>query len=61
MSASAQNALESAKRMVFGAKLTKQQVGLVCDQEIKKRTKWVLLIAAFIDLSGAVLLSLIHI
>jgi len=50
------NALESAKRMVFGAKLTKQQVGLVCDQEIKKRTKWVLLIAAFIDLSGAVLL-----
>ena len=56
MSATPQSALESAKRKVFGAKLTKQQVGLVCDQEIKKRTKWVLLIAAFIDLSGAVLL-----
>jgi len=49
-------ALESAKRMVFGRKLTKQQVGLVCNREIKKRTKWVLFVAAFIDLSGAVLL-----
>ena len=54
--AAAQNALESAKRMVFGRKLSPEQVKLVCNQEIKKRTKWVLFVAAFIDLSGAVLL-----
>ena len=49
-------AVESAKQTVFGSKLTKQQVGLVCDQEIKKHTKWVLFFAAFIDLGGAMLL-----
>lgn len=56
MSAAATAALESAKRMVFGRKLSPEQVKLVCNQEIKKRTKWVLFVAAFIDLSGAVLL-----
>ena len=53
----AQNALQLAKQKVFGAKLTEQQVGLVCDQVVKKRTKLVLFIAAFIDLSGMVLLT----
>ena len=51
--AAAQNALESAKRMVFGRKLTTQQVRLVCNQEIKKRTKWVLFVACLLYTSDA--------
>ena len=50
------SSLSAAKRQIFGAALNKQQVALVSDGEIKSRTTWVLLITAFIDLSGAVLL-----
>ena len=50
-------AMQSAKRRVFSGVLNLKQVALVSDSAVKKRTKWVLLISAFIDLSGAVLLA----
>ena len=46
-------AVQSAKRRIFSQVPNKQQVELVSDGSVKRRTKWVLFTAAFIDLSGA--------
>lgn len=45
------------KRFLFHKKLDKDQVELVTVSSVKNRTTWVLLIAAFVDLGGAVLLA----
>lgn len=50
-------AVQSAKRRIFSQVPNKKQVDLVSDGSVKRRTKWVLFTAAFIDLSGAVLLA----
>ena len=45
-------AVQSAKRRIFSQVPNKKQVDLVSDGSVKRRTKWVLFTAAFIDLSG---------
>ena len=50
-------AISVAKKQVFKKALNEGQVCLVTDMNVKARTKWILLMAAFIDLSGGVLLA----
>ena len=51
------SAIAVAKKQVFTQPLNKGQVAMLTDHAVKSRTKWVLLWAAFVDLSGAVLLA----
>ena len=52
--------LEESKKKKFNKQLSKRQVDLVANASIKRRTKYVLFVAAFVDLSGAVLLACRH-
>lgn len=49
--------ISMAKKQVFKTTLNENQAKLVTDQTVKTRTKWIIFIAAFVDLSGAVILA----